>query len=122
MAEGFLKHYRPDWEIYSAGTEPGTRVNPLAVEVMLEKKIDISSQYPKLINKFIDKSFDYVITVCDDANEQCPVFTGKVKHRLHHGFEDPAKAVGSKEEQLKVYRRVRDEIFQYLKETFNLKI
>lgn len=112
MAEGIIRHYHPDVEVFSAGTHPEKSVNPFAVEVMKELGIDISSQYPKKVDQFIQENFDYVITVCDDANEKCPVFSGKVKHRLHIGFPDPAKAQGTKEEILKVYRQVRDSILQ----------
>ena len=118
MAEGFLKKNHPNWEIHSAGTEPGDTVNPLAIEAMKEVNIDISQHYPKLVDQFINQEFDYVLTVCDDANEKCPVFTGKVKHRLHKGFEDPAKAKGTKEEQMQIYRRVRDEIKLWLESLF----
>jgi len=72
--------------------------------------LDISKNYPKSVDQFIDQSFDYVITVCDSAKESCPVFTGNVKHRLHIGFEDPAEATGTEEEILAVFRKVRDEI------------
>jgi arsenate reductase len=110
MAEGLLKSLDGGLEVFSAGTKPEKRINPNAVEVMSEIGIDISSQYPKDVGKFTGDSFDYVITVCDNAKEICPVFTGIVKNRLHIGFDDPADAAGSKEEVLKVYRRVRDEI------------
>ena len=110
MAEGFLKSFDPTLEVYSAGTAPAERVHPKAVQVMAEEGIDISKNYPKSIDQFIDQSFDYVITVCDAAKESCPVFTGNVKHRLHIGFEDPAEATGTEEEILAVFRKVRDEI------------
>lgn len=110
MAEGFLKYLDKNLEVSSAGTKPETNVNPNAVRVMNEIGIDISAQVPKNVDLFKDKSFDYVITVCDSAKETCPVFTGNVKHRLHIGFEDPAEARGSDEEILAVYRRVRNEI------------
>ncbi len=110
MAEAFLKFFDLSMEVYSAGTMPSGEVHPLAVKVMKEEGIDISGGYPKDVSRFIDKSFDYVITVCDNAKETCPVFTGKVKHRLHIGFDDPAEAKGTEEEKLKVFRRVRDEI------------
>ncbi len=110
MAEGFLKSFDPKLEVYSAGTAPSERVHPKAVQVMAEAGIDISKGYPKKVDDFIDQAFDYVITVCDSAKETCPVFTGKVKHRLHIGFDDPAEATGSEEEVLAVFRRVRDEI------------
>jgi arsenate reductase len=110
MAEGFLKNLDSRLEIYSAGTKPEAEVNPNAVRIMKEEGIDISSQKPKNADLFKDKSFDYVITVCDSARESCPVFTGDVKNRIHIGFEDPALAKGSDEEILAVYRKVRDEI------------
>ena len=110
MAEGFLKEMDKEFEVYSAGTHPALKVSPYAVEVMKEIGIDISRQNPTSVGEFTKESFDYVITVCDNAKEVCPVFTGDVKNRLHIGFDDPAEAVGSKEEILKVYRRVRDEI------------
>jgi len=110
MAEGYLKSLDSGLEVYSAGTKPEVRVNPNAVKVMGETGIDISSQVPKNADMFKDKSFDYVITVCDSAKESCPVFTGDVKNRIHIGFEDPALAKGSDEEVLAVYRKVRDEI------------
>ncbi len=110
MAEGFLHSLHPEWKIFSAGTKPEKEVNPLAVKVMEETGIDISHHQPKNIQQFIGYDFDYVITVCDNARESCPVFTGKVKHRLHIGFEDPADARGNEEKRLEVYRRVRNEI------------
>ena len=110
MAEGFLKSFDPEMEVYSAGTAPSGEVHPKAIQVMHEAGIDISKGYPKQVDEFVDKAFDYVITVCDDAKEVCPVFTGDVDHRLHIGFDDPADATGTEEEVLKVFRRVRDEI------------
>lgn len=110
MAEGFLKFYDSRLEVYSAGTNPSGKIHPKAVRVMKEVDIDISKGYPKPVDDFINKTFDYVITVCDGAREVCPVFTGKVKHRLHMGFEDPAEATGTEEKILSVFRRVRDEI------------
>jgi arsenate reductase len=110
MAEGFLRSFDPALEVFSAGTMAEQKVNPFAVEVMAEVGIDISGQLPKQVDIFLDEAFDYVVTVCDGANEICPVFTGKVKHRLHIGFEDPAGAGGTREEVLQVYRKVRDQI------------
>ncbi len=112
MAEGYLRSLDPSLVLYSAGTEPGRQVHPLAIQVMKEKNIDISDGQPKSVNDFIHIPFDYVITVCDGAKEACPVFTGKVKHRLHIGFDDPAEATGTEEEVLAVFRRVRDEIIR----------
>jgi arsenate reductase len=110
MAQGFLKFFHPGWEVLSAGTKPAEKVNPYAIRVMAEKGIDLTGEHPKLVDQFIADEFDYVVTVCDGAREVCPVFTGKVKHRIHIGFDDPADAVGTDEEILPVYRRVRDEI------------
>lgn len=110
MAEGFLKSFGGEVEAYSAGTNPASRVHPLAVEVMKEAGIDISESKPKSVLQFLDDSFDYVVTVCDHARETCPVFTGNVAHRIHIGFEDPAEAKGSEAEVLEVFRKVRDSI------------
>ena len=110
MAEGFLKSFDANLQVYSAGTAPSEEIHPKAVQVMSEKNIDISSGYPKNVDRFIDMSFDFVITVCDNAKETCPVFAGTVKQNLHIGFEDPAEATGSEQEVLSLFRRVRDEI------------
>jgi arsenate reductase len=110
MAEGFLRSFDPELEVFSAGTNPSSSVHPLAVQVMQEKGIDISGHQPKKVDSFLSKPFDYVITVCDGAKESCPVFTGQVQHRLHIGFDDPAMATGNDEEVLAVFRRVRDQI------------
>ena len=110
MAEGFLKSFDKTFKVQSAGTEPSGNVHPLAVRVMGEVDIDISRGYPKSADGFTNEEFDYVVTVCGDAKDNCPVFTGKVGKRLHIGFDDPASAVGSEEEKLAVFRRVRDEI------------
>lgn len=110
MAEGFLKSFDKNLEVYSAGTKPAERVNPFAIKAMKEIGIDISNGIAEDVDKYLSQSFDYVITVCDNAKETCPVFMGDVKHRLHIGFDDPADAVGTEEEVLPVYRRVRDEI------------
>jgi arsenate reductase len=110
MAEGLLKSFDKNLEEFSAGTKPAEKVNPFAVKVMKEIGIDISKGIAENVDKYLSQSFDYVITVCDNAKETCPVFIGKVKHRLHIGFDDPADAVGSEDEVLPVYRRVRDEI------------
>jgi arsenate reductase len=110
MAEGFLKSFDARLEVFSAGTHPAEKVNPNAVKVMKEIGIDISHHVPELVDKYTDGEWDYVITVCGGAKEVCPAFTGKVKERLHIGFDDPADSVGSEEEVMAVYRRVRDEI------------
>jgi arsenate reductase (thioredoxin) len=123
MAEGFLKSFDPELEVFSAGTKPAERVNSFAVRVMKELDIDISGGIPENVEKYITKSFDYVITVCDNAKEVCPIFTGEVKNKIHIGFDDPADATGTDEEILKVYRRVRDEIkiafYEFYKKLLN---
>lgn len=119
MAEGFLKSFDAYLDVYSAGTSAEEKVNPYAVKVMKEAGIDISGQKPESVEKYLNKSFDYVITVCDGAKEVCPVFVGEVKNRLHIGFEDPAKATGSEEEKLKTYRKVRNEIDEAFNEFYN---
>lgn len=119
MAEGLFKMFAPEWEVYSAGTAPTSEVHPLAVKVMAEIGIDLSANYPKSTDEFMEKDIDYVITVCDHARETCPVFTGKVKNRLHIGFRDPAEATGTDEEIIKVFREVRDEIKTRLQEFYS---
>ncbi len=110
MAEGFLKSFDPELKVLSAGTNASKQVHPKAIQVMKEVGIDLSKNYPKMVDKFLSESFDFVITVCDNAKETCPVFVGKVTNRLHMGFEDPADATGTEEEILSVFRKVRDEI------------
>jgi arsenate reductase len=118
MAEGFLKSLNTGLEVHSAGTKPSAQVHPNAIRVMKEIGIDISAGFPKNVAQFINQSFDYVITVCDHAKETCPVFTGKVSHRIHIGFDDPAEAEGTEEEILDIFRRVRDEIKQAFTEFY----
>ena len=109
MAEALLRHLAGDrFEAYSAGTE-ATHVRPLAVRAMAELGIDISGQESKTLNRYLGDPFDAVITVCDQANEACPVFFG-ARERLHWSFPDPSRATGSEDEQLAVYRSVRDAI------------
>ena len=115
MAEGFLKSFDPAMEVFSAGTDPSNHVHPKAVEVMKEKGIDLTGHYPKKVDEFLGESFDYVITVCGHAKENCPVFLGEVKQHLHIGFEDPAEVTGTEEEILEEFRRIRDEILERMK-------
>jgi arsenate reductase (thioredoxin) len=110
MAHGFLNSFDSRINVFSAGTEPAARVNPMAVEVMKKAGVDISKHKPESVDKYLSDEWDYVITVCDNANENCPVFHGKVRNRLHMGFEDPAKARGSYSEVLTVFYSVRNEI------------
>lgn len=118
MAEGFLKSFDPNLKVHSAGTVPSRQVHPKAIQVMNEIGIDIGNGLPKQVDQFLEKPFDYVITVCDSAKETCPLFTGKVDRRLHIGFDDPAEATGTEEEILGVFRRVRDEIKRDFKEFY----
>jgi arsenate reductase len=109
IAEGLLRHLRGDrFDAYSAGTE-ATHVRPLAIRAMRELGIDIAGQESKTLERYLDQPFDKVITVCDQANEACPVFFG-AQERRHWSFRDPSKATGSEDEQLAVYREVRDAI------------
>lgn len=122
MAEAVLKQLNPQLEVFSAGTDPAGEVHPMAIEVMAETGIDISANFPKHINRFIDKEWDFVITVCDGANERCPHFSGTVTHRLHIGFEDPALTTGPTEERLKIFRRVRNEIYNRFEQLYQNRI
>ena len=115
MAEGILRRMAGDnFEVASAGVAP-SHVRSEAIRVMNELGIDISGQRSKSVDEFLGQEFDYVITVCDNANEQCPVFPGKTK-RLHWSFEDPAAAPGDESARLTVFRRVRDEMKARLKD------
>ena len=109
MVEGLLKS-DVKLRVFSAGTNPSQRVDPFAVRAMKEIGIDMSTYFPKNVDQFISKPFDWVITVCDSAKETCPVFLGLAKHRLHFGFEDPAEGRKTDDEIFLVFRRVRDEI------------
>jgi arsenate reductase (thioredoxin) len=109
MAEGIVNHFLGDrFQAFSAGTEK-TRVNPLAIKILTEIGIDISSHYSKTLDEFSGKKLDHVISLCGSANEQCPIFFGGVK-RVHIGFDDPSRTNGTEEEVLTEFRRVRDEI------------
>ena len=110
MAHGFLKSFDSTIDIFSAGTEASGKLNSGAVKVMKEIGIDISNHTSDSVEKYINEAWDYVITVCGGANENCPAFIGDVKHRLHIGFDDPSHAVGTKEFIWSEYLRVRDEI------------
>ncbi len=122
MAEGFLKSFDSALEVHSAGTNPSSQVHPKAIQVMKEIGVDISGGYPKNVDRFLDRAFDYVITVCDNARETCPLFMGEVKETLHIGFDDPAEARGSEEEILSEFRRIRDEIRERFQQFYNDKI
>ncbi|MGJ5818772.1 arsenate reductase ArsC [Paludibaculum fermentans] len=122
MAAGFLKSWDARLDVYSAGTNPAPRINPLAVAAMKEANIDISSGYPKAVAQYVPQSFDYVITVCDDADKNCPNFQGKVGKRVHIGFPDPAKATGTDEQKMAVFRKVRDDIQTRLRTFYQQEI
>ncbi len=113
MAEGLLRHDAGDrFEVFSAGTNP-SHVRPEAIAVMRELGIDISTHRSKHVNEFQGQPFDYVLTVCDNAKDNCPFFPGTVT--LHHSFEDPAAFTGSEIDRLALFRKVRDQIREYLR-------
>ena len=115
MAEGLLNHLsRGEWKVQSAGIFP-SYVHPLAIRVMEEIGIDISQQTSKSMNQFLNEVFDYIITLCDEAAQSCPAFPGQGK-RLHWPLEDPAAAIGTIEERLVVFRKVRNEIKRKIEE------
>ena len=108
MAEGFLKSFDSRLKVNSAGTYPSGKVHPKAIEVMGELNLDIKNNFPKDVSVFLNDKFDYVITVCGNAQESCPVFSGAVGETLHIGFEDPAEAIGTDEEIMNTFREIRD--------------
>ena len=112
MASGYLRQMRPDWQVLSAGTHPVAQVHPLAVKAMAEEGIDLSGEVPRPVADLTSESFDYLVTVCDQADQACPVFSGEVRQRLHIGFPDPAIARGSDEAVEAAFRQVRDDIRQ----------
>jgi arsenate reductase len=121
MAEGFVKTLYPDnYEVFSGGTEP-SQVNPYVIKVMAELGIDISGQYAKNVNEFLDRKIDYVVTVCDQAQATCPFFPGG-KTYLHKSFQDPSVFQGTEEEILEQVRKVRDEIKDWIEKTFNPRL
>ncbi|MDA3816361.1 MAG: arsenate reductase ArsC [Prolixibacteraceae bacterium] len=115
MAHGFMQSFNKDLFVRSAGTEASGKLNPTAVKAMKEVGIDISDHTSDPVEKYLGDEWDYVITVCGGANEACPAFMGKVKHRLHMGFDDPSHVIGTDEFIWSEFIRVRDEI----KETFS---
>jgi arsenate reductase len=120
MAEAFLKRIAPELDIISAGTEPENSLSRSTIEVMKELDIDMTDHYPKDVYDYSGKSFDYVITLCDNAKKSLPKFSGRVSKKIHVGFVDPAMAKGNKESILNEYREVRDDIknaFIHLYET-----
>lgn len=122
MAHGFLQSFDPTLLVYSAGTKASGEVNPKAIEVMQDAGVDISHHTSDSVEKYLDESWDYVITVCGGANESCPAFTGNVKNRLHIGFDDPSEATGNPAFIQSEYIRVRDEIKKAFWELYTNKI
>lgn len=117
MAEGLLKHlYGDKYEVYSAGIQP-TQVSPYAIKAMQEIGIDIAHHYSKNLQEFLNQEIDYVITICDSANETCPFFPGG-KKRLHQSFQDPSSFTWSEKDILNGFRKVRDEIKKWIENTF----
>ena len=110
IAHGILQHLHSEAEVCSAGVRPASEVHPFAIKVMGEIGIDISSHYPKNVSQYLDRSWDYVITVCGGAKKSCPAFIGKVGRCLHICFDDPDAFTGSEEQVMEEFRRVRDEI------------
>lgn len=110
MAHGFLQSFDNTLEVCSAGTHPAEQVNPKAIATMQEIGIDISRHTPKDVKQYLNQEWDYVITVCGNAKETCPNFVGKVKHRVHIGFDDPSEAAGTSDFVTNEFRRVRNQI------------
>lgn len=119
MAHGFLQSFAPAWAVSSAGTEPSGKVNEKAIEVMKDAGIDISHHTSDNVDKYLNQEWDYVITVCDDAKETCPIFEGKVRNKLHIGFDDPSETEGTAEEIHADFIRVRNEIRKAFYELYN---
>ena len=121
IAEGFVNAlYADRYSAFSAGTEPSA-VSPYAVRVMQEIRIDLSDHRSKSVDEFLDQDLDYVVTVCDHAKEACPFFPGGRK-ALHKGFQDPASVAGTEDEKLSLFRRVRDEIRDWVEKSFGNEI
>lgn len=110
MAHGILQALNNDVHVYSAGTKPAKRVHPMAIKALKEFDIDITHHVPMHVDHYIKERWDYVITVCNDAENDCPVFIGNVKHRLHIGFEDPAIESDNKDETLQKFKDIRNQI------------
>ena len=122
MAHGFLQSFDEKLHVRSGGTEPAARINAKAVEVMADLGIEISHHTPHLVDEYLDQEWDYVITVCDHANETCPAFFGKVRYRLHLGFEDPSHVTGTPEFIESEYIRIRDLIHETFLKFYNENI
>lgn len=115
MAEGILQTLHPDWQVCSAGILPAKEVHPLVVKVMAEIGIDIAKHYPKHVEIYVNDQWDLVLTVCGGANENCPIFKEQVAERIHIGFDDPDDFIGTEDQIINEFRRVRNEIYQKMK-------
>ena len=114
IAESLLRNKFPKHEVFSAGTHPENMVNPYAMKAMMERDIDMSNQYPKLLDQFLEVEFDYVFTVCDSAKESCPIFPN-AKNVIHHSFEDPSRSsYKSDQEAMEMYRKTVNEISSWI--------
>jgi len=126
MAHGFLQHFNPDITVRSGGTEASGKLNEKAVQVMQEAGIDISHHTSDSVDLYLGEEWDYVITVCGGANEACPAFMGKVKNRIHIGFDDPSHATGSddfiRSEFIRVRNEIKEHFFQFYKEEIQPKL
>lgn len=122
IAHGFLQSFDSKLQVYSAGTQPSGKINPKAIEVMQDAGVDISHHTSDSVEQYMNEEWDYVITVCGGANENCPAFSGRVKNRLHIGFDDPSEATGTDEFIQSEYIRVRDEIKKAFYELYTSKI
>jgi len=122
MVHGFLQSFDKDITVRSAGTEPAKQINRTAVKAMKEIGIDINHHTPKMVDQYLNDEWDFVITVCGGAQEVCPAFIGKVKHRLHIGFDDPSHAIGTEEYIWSEFIRVRDEIKEAFRKFYNENI
>lgn len=117
MAEGLLKHItQNEYEVFSAGTKPSI-VRPEAIKALAEIGIDISENRSKSVDEFANEEIDYVLTVCDNASENCPYFPAKTKV-IHHSFEDPAEVLGDEETRVEAFRKIREEIKEYFEKDF----
>ena len=112
MAHGILQSFDKNIQVFSAGTNPAEKVHPKAILMLNELGLDISNYYPKKVDEYLNDEWDFVITVCGGVKETCPMFLGKVKNRIHIGFKDPGDAVGTEEEVLNEFRKIRDEILR----------
>ncbi len=122
MAQAILQNLGKKIDVYSAGTAPTEHINPYAIMVMKEIGIDISGRHPKNVSIYLNQTWDYVITVCNNAKESCPAFTGDVKNVIHIAFDDPALADGTEEQKENIFRKTRDQIIDKMGTLFTTEI